>query len=89
MMKIKIIHDKDKHTVKTEIDGYTAYVKYRINGTKLDIIHTLVPPPLEGKGIASALVKYAYDYALENGLTPYATCSYAVTWLLRHPEYEK
>lgn len=85
---MEIIHDKDRHTFKTVIDGYTAYVKYRIDGDKLDIIHTLVPPPIEGKGIASALVRHTYDYAVEKGLKPYATCSYAVTWLLRHKEYK-
>ena len=35
----------------------------------------------------SALVKAAYDYALDNELVPVATCSYAVKWLERHPEY--
>ena len=39
-------------------------------------------------GIASALVKVAYDYALTNELVPMATCSYAVVWLERHPEYK-
>jgi hypothetical protein len=26
-------------------------------------------------------------FALENGYKPVATCSYAVVWLQRHPEY--
>jgi uncharacterized protein len=30
----------------------------------------------------------AYDFALENALKPIATCSYAVIWLQRHPEYQ-
>ena len=45
------------------------------------------PGEISGRGIASALVKAAYDYALANGLVPVATCSYAVVWLERHPEY--
>ena len=53
----------------------------------LDILHTVVPPPVEGRGIASALVRHAFDYALRQGLKPEATCSYARTWLARHPEY--
>ena len=39
-------------------------------------------------GIASALVKAAYDYARCKGLKAVATCSYAVIWLQRHPEYQ-
>ena len=41
-----------------------------------------------GKGIASALVKAAYDYGRCKGLKAIATCSYAVVWLQRHPEYQ-
>ena len=40
------------------------------------------------RGIASALVKAAYDYARCKCLKPVATCSYAVIWLQRHPEYQ-
>ena len=40
------------------------------------------------RGVAAALVKAAYDYALSEGLTPVATCAYAVAWLQRHPEYK-
>ena len=53
----------------------------------LDVRHTIVPGEIGGRGIASALVKAAYDYALANELVPVATCSYAVKWLERHPEY--
>lgn len=80
-----IIHHPEQKMFKTEVDGYIAYVEYRLKGSDLDVIHTIVPKPLEGRGIAAALVKAAYDYALANDLTPKATCSYAVRWLERHP----
>lgn len=85
---MNIVHDKDNHKFYTEVDGYEAYVKYDLADGGLDIRHTWVPQEIGGKGIAGALVKATYDYALENGLTPVATCSYAVVWLQRHPEYQ-
>lgn len=85
-MDYEITHQPEQKIFKTDVDGRTAFVQYRLMNGSLDIIHTLVPRPLEGQGIAAALVKAAYEYALINGLTPKATCSYAVTWLLRHPE---
>jgi len=42
---------------------------------------------LEGRGIAATLVETAYKYAKKQGLRPLATCSYAVVWLKRHPEF--
>ena len=55
---------------------------------KQDIRHTIVPEEIGGRGIASALVKAAYDYARCKCLKPVATCAYAVVWLQRHPEYQ-
>lgn len=36
----------------------------------LNIEHTIVPREIEGRGIAAALVKAAYDYALDHDLLP-------------------
>lgn len=85
-MDYEITHQPEQKLFKTDVDGRTAFVQYRLIDGSLDIIHTLVPRPLEGRGIASALVKAAYEYASTNNLTPKATCSYAVKWLERHPE---
>lgn len=85
-MEYKIIHQPEQELFKTEVEGHTAFAEYRLTDGGLDIIHTIVPKPLEGRGIAGALVKAAYEYAVNNGLKPKATCSYAVKWLERHPE---
>lgn len=85
-MDYGIIHQPEQKLFKTEVDGRTAFVQYRLIGDSLDIIHTIVPQPIEGRGIAAALVKAAYEYASANGMKPKATCSYAVKWLERHPE---
>ncbi len=86
-MDYTITHYPEKNRFETKLDGVTAFVQYRLSGDRLDIIHTIVPPAIEGRGVAAALVKYAYDYAIEHGMKPLATCSYAVAWLHRHPEY--
>ena len=88
-MEYEIEHQTEQKLFKTEVEGRTAFVQYRLLNGGLDIIHTIVPRPLEGQGIAAALVKAAYDYAVANGLKPKATCSYAVAWLQRHPEVTK
>lgn len=84
---MEIIHDALRNQFKTEVEGHLAHVAYRIENGALDIRHTVVPEEIGGRGIASALVKAAYDYAREKDLRAVATCSYAVAWLERHPEY--
>lgn len=85
MSDYKITHHLEKKRFETEQQGLIAFVQYRLLDGGLDIIHTIVPRPLEGRGIAAALVHTAYQYAKDSGLKPLATCSYAVTWLKRHP----
>ena len=82
-----IQHQPQQHRFTLTQEGETAHVAYRIENGALDIRHTIVPKPLEGRGIASALVQAAYDYARQQGYACVATCVYAVRWLERHPEY--
>ena len=84
---IEIIHTPEKSRFHVIVDGNEAYVTYKIENGCLDIRHTVVPAAVEGRGIASNLVKSAYDYALSQGLSCIATCKYAAVWLERHPEY--
>lgn len=88
-MEYRISHISDRNRFETEVDGYTAHVVYEIMDGSLNIAHTFVPRPIENRGIAAALVKAAYSFALEENLKSMATCSYANMWLSRHPEYQK
>ncbi len=88
-MDYQIIHLKEDHRFEVRIGDDIAYVEYTLHDDNLDIEHTFVPKQLGGQGLAGALVKEAYDYALAHNLKPVATCSYAVAWLERHPEYKR
>lgn len=83
-MDYNVQHLPDENRFVIESDGNIAKVDYIIKDGALDIIHTVVPKPIEGQGIASALVRAAYKYADSCGLTRKATCPYAVAWLQRH-----
>ena len=53
----------------------------------LVIDHTRVPPALEGRGIAGALMERAIDEAREKGLRIEPVCSYVVAAFRRHPDW--
>lgn len=82
-MKPEISHNKNNCRFETVVDGYTAYVEYVIANNTIDIIHTIVPREIGGKGLAAALVEAAYRYGDSQGLQRKATCSYAAAWLKR------
>jgi predicted GNAT family acetyltransferase len=48
--------------------------------------HTYVPPSLEGRGIAGALVRAALEHARTAGWRVQPACSYVAAYMRRHPE---
>ena len=83
-MNLDIIHLENRCRFETSVEGQTAYVEYVVRNGELIVVHTYVPKSLGGRGIASELVKEAYDYADREGLGCKATCSYALAWLKKH-----
>ena len=86
-MDCTIIHNEEAQRFETELDGYMAVVEYSLRNNTINILHTRVPHPIEGRGVAAALTKYALDYAKQNQLKVIPTCSYTQTYIKRHNEY--
>ena len=87
-MTYDIRNNEEKTRYETNVDGKTAFSAYTLDGDTMTFTHTEVPPELEGKGIAGAIVKYALNDARSNKLGVVAACSYVASYVRRHPEYE-
>jgi len=58
-------------------NGKVAYLAYRIvNAQTVDFVSTWTPPSSRGRGIATAITRYALAWAREQGLTVIPTCSH-------------
>ncbi|WP_140908643.1 GNAT family N-acetyltransferase [Cognatiluteimonas lumbrici] len=85
---IDIGHDAERRRFSATVDGHLGYVDYALDGGVLEILHTIVPDAIGGRGIAGQLVRAALDHARANGLRVRPTCPYADAWMRRHPDYE-
>lgn len=85
-MELKIEHNKEKGSITTQLDGVTGFIEYTEFPGGIDIVHTVVPKKIGGRGVAAALVKFAFEYAKENNLKVRPTCSYVEIYLKRHKE---
>lgn len=54
----------------------------------VDINHTFVHDSLRGQGIAGQLMEEAAREIQSQKKTAVLSCSYAVTWFQKHPEYQ-
>jgi predicted GNAT family acetyltransferase len=64
-----------------------AQLAYDVSGGEIALVHTEVPPPLEGEGYGSALAKAALDYARAQHLHVVPSCPFVAGYIRRHPEY--
>lgn len=85
-MPNEVVDNPSAHRFEVTVDGHLAELDYRVNGSRLVLIHTEVPDELGGHGIAGALVRAALQRAAREGLTLVPVCPFARQWLEEHPD---
>lgn len=69
------------------VEGEEAHLLYYPAGEGvLDYASTFVPERLRGRGIASAVVRYALDYARQQGYRVIPSCWFVKRYMEHHPE---
>ncbi len=86
-MEIKVTHNSSARRFEAQAGDSLALLDYdRANGT-MTLVHTEVPPALEGQGIGGKLAKAALDYAQDQGLKVIPQCPFVRGYIDRHQEY--
>lgn len=85
---LSIKHDEPNGRFEARVDGHACVLDYRLRDGTMIIQHTDVPGAVGGRGIAAELTRYALDTARERGWRVLPLCSYAVTYIARHPDYQ-
>ena len=81
---VEVKHNAAARRFEAVVDKLLARCDYRMHGNTMMLVHTEVPPQLEGRGLASKLVGAAFEHAMD--VLP--VCSYVSAWTRRHPEVE-
>ncbi len=72
-----------------EVEGHTAFVMFEFPEEKLiNLYHTEVPPALEGKGVAFALIEKTLQYCRDHQWRVLPTCPFVSAFVKRHPEWQ-
>lgn len=85
---LKIVNNEDLQRWEAHVGHYKGVAEYQLSGDTLVLMHTEVPPELEGKGIAGRLMQAALDDARTRQLAVVPFCRYAAGFIRRNPEYK-
>ena len=86
---IEVRHNVAASRFEATVDGLLCRADYRLEDGVMRMHHTEVPAALEGRGIASRLVRAAFTYADANDLKILPQCSYVAAYVRRHPETQR
>lgn len=70
-----------------DAEGHVAFSEYKRAGGVVEVLHTEVPPALNGKGIGSRLVRGLLDLVRAEGAKVRPRCPFVRGYIEKHPEY--
>jgi predicted GNAT family acetyltransferase len=88
--RITVADWPDRGRYEIEVDGErVGLLTYRLADSTITHRHTEIDPSVGGRGLGSALVRFALDDARARGLSVIPGCPFVAAFIVRHPEYEE
>jgi predicted GNAT family acetyltransferase len=84
---LTVTRNEQDEQFEARMEGGLGFLTYGLTDGTLSLLHTEVPPELDGHGVGSALVRGAMEYARAQKLRVVPFCPFARAWLKRHREY--
>ncbi|HWK35492.1 GNAT family N-acetyltransferase [Sphingomonas sp.] len=80
----EVVDNRDANRYELVEDGHKAVAAYVLRGDVITFTHTVVPQELQGRGIASRLIKAALDDVRARGLRVVAECPFVAAYIDKH-----
>ncbi|TYB73827.1 N-acetyltransferase [Bizionia gelidisalsuginis] len=87
-MSHTLIHNESKHQFEVHLNDSIAFAAYERFENGITYTHTEVPTEMSGQGVGSFIAKGILDYAKENNLQVKPECSFILSYIDKHPEYQ-
>ena len=89
MSETIVTDNREATRFEAHADGVLAgFAEYQLTDELVVFTHTEVDPAFEGRGISSALARYALDQVRDDGSRrALPVCPFIKGWIERHPEY--
>lgn len=87
--ELELIDNKKFSSFELIVNGQRSFIDYQKKQNKVYLLHTEVPEEQKGLGIAAALVEKTFRYLDAENIQIVPLCSYVLSFLHRHPEWER
>lgn len=85
--QLAIRDNRDRQRFEADLgDGALAIAAYTLQPDAITFTHTEVPPNHEGKGVGTALIRFALRDARERGLKVIPLCPFFAAYMRSHVE---
>ena len=88
-LNLPLLRNEAGHRFEMKVGDYTAFIEYKQSTDKITLTHTEVPPELEGKGAATAIIEKTLGYIEKNNFKLIPVCPLVVAYIKRHPECKR
>ena len=88
-INLPLVKNEIGRRFEMKVEYYTAIIEYKEAPGKIILIHTEVPPELEGKGVATAIIEKTLNYIEKNQYKLIPLCPFVVAYLKRHPAWKR
>ncbi|HLS42902.1 MAG TPA: GNAT family N-acetyltransferase [Paenalcaligenes sp.] len=83
-----IQHVPEQQCFEVYEQGHRCVLNYRLQNDLFTVMHTGVPAPVGGQGIAAELTAAALAYAKSQQFKVVPLCSYTAAYIRKHPEHQ-
>lgn len=89
MTDVVTSHNPEAHRYEAHLDGEPAgFAEYQLSDRLIVFTHTEVDQRFEGRGVGSALARYALDDVRAGGThRVLPLCPFIKGWIGKHPDY--
>jgi uncharacterized protein len=84
----EVVHLPASNRFEVDLGKDKAVLIYMIKVGLFIMLHTEVPQPFEGRGIAGKMAHEALEFAKKEGLKVRSYCSFTTRYIERHKEYQ-
>lgn len=85
---MKVVNNEERKRYELHVDNQIAFVDYLVdNNNVVYLTHTETPIELEGRGIASELIKQTLQDIKDKGVKMTPLCPFVIAYIRKHPEW--